>query len=253
MKESIRIMGVRIDKVTLDLAVEKVHFYLQGNKTNVIYTPNTEIVMAANKDKELKNVLNQGDLVIPDGIGLIYASKIKKRELPERVTGFDLSVKILEIAAREGYSIFLLGGKKGVAKEAGEKILERFPNIKIAGSHHGYFKGAHIGFAGHEEEKKIIEEINNSNTDILFVGFGAPRQEKWIHLNKDKLKCKVIIGNGGTIDILAGRVKRAPLIYQKLGLEWFYRLVKEPWRIKRQIVLPKFVLKVLFSRNNIVE
>lgn len=253
MKESIRIMGVRIDKVTLDLAIEKVHSYLQGNKTNVIYTPNTEIVMAANKDKELKNLLNQGNLVIPDGIGLIYASKIKKRELPERVTGFDLSVKMLKLASKEGYSIFLLGGKEGVAKEAEEKISERFPKIKIAGSHHGYFKGAHIGFSGHEEEKKVIEEINNSNADILFVGFGAPRQEKWIHSNKDKLKCKVIIGNGGTIDILAGRVKRAPLIYQRLGLEWLYRLVKEPWRIKRQIVLPKFMLKVLFSRNNIVE
>ncbi|EOC99540.1 WecB/TagA/CpsF family glycosyltransferase [Caldisalinibacter kiritimatiensis] len=253
MVQSIKIMGVRVDKVTLNSAEREAKGYLKQNDTNVIYTPNTEIVMAAKKDNKLKRILNDGDLIVPDGIGLVYASRIKKKPLAERVTGYDLSIKLLEIANKNGYKLFLLGGKQGVAKEASEKIKKKYPNIKIAGYHHGYFKGTHIGYKGHDEEKKVIEQINSVNPDILFVGFGAPKQEIWIHNNKHDLNTKLIIGNGGTLDVLAGRVKRAPMIYQKLGLEWLYRLIKEPRRVKRQAVLPLFALKVLFSKNNIVE
>lgn len=247
--DSIKIFGTRVDKVSLDEAVNIVEEFLKEEGAKTIYTPNTEIIMEAREDENLKEILNSGDLIIPDGIGLIYASKIKKKPLKERVTGFDLSMKILEIANKNGYSLFLLGGKEGVSKEAGENILKKYPNIKIAGYNNGYFKGAHIGYPGHEEEIEVIEKINSSNPDILFVGFGAPKQEKWMDLYKDKLNCKVLIGNGGTMDILAGKVKRAPEIYQKLGLEWFYRLVKEPSRIKRQMVLPKFMLKIIFGKN----
>ncbi|WP_427340376.1 WecB/TagA/CpsF family glycosyltransferase [Caloranaerobacter sp. DY30410] len=253
MKDTIKIMGIRIDKVTLDSAVDKVYEFVKSNKTNVIYTPNTEIVMAARKDDELKALLNEGDLVIPDGIGLVYASRIKKKPLKERVTGYDLSIKIIEMANKEGLSLFLLGGKQGVALKACENIKEKYSNVKIAGFHHGYFKGTHIGYKEHKEEMEVIKKINDAKPDILFVGFGAPRQEKWIHENKDKLNCKVIIGNGGTLDILAGNVKRAPKIFQTLGLEWLYRLLKEPWRYKRQMVLPLFAILVLFSRDDIVE
>lgn len=253
MKDTIKIMGVKIDRVTLNSAIDKVHEFIKSSKTNVIYTPNTEIVMAARKDDELKALLNEGDLVIPDGIGLVYASKMKRKPLKERVTGYDLSIKIIEMANKEGLSLFLLGGKQGVAFKACENIKEKYNNIKITGFHHGYFKGTHIGYKGHIEEREVVKKINDANPDILFVGFGAPRQEKWIHENKDKLNCKVIIGNGGTIDILAGKVKRAPEIFQKLGLEWFYRLIREPWRFKRQMVLPLFALLVLFSRDDIVE
>lgn len=253
MGNSIKIMGVRVDKVTLNSALEKVKGFLEGNSPRTIYTPNTEMVMVARKDDDLKDMLNKGDLVIPDGIGLVYASRIKKKALPERVTGYDLSVKMIELASKQGYRLFLLGGKEGVAKEASNRLKSQYPHLKIAGYHHGYFKGAHIGYRGHQEEGNVIERINSSDTDILFVGFGVPRQEKWIHANKDKLKCKVIIGNGGTIDHLAGKLERAPEIYQKLGLEWLYRLIKEPWRIKRQMVLPLFVLHVLFSKDDVIE
>lgn len=253
MKDKIKIMGVEIDKITLDLATERVHSFLKGNKTRVIYTPNTEIVMIAEKDEEFKNMLNESDLTIPDGIGLVYASRIKKKRLPERVAGYDLSIRILELANKEEYSVFLVGGKPGVAEEATENIKKIYPNIKIAGYHHGYFKGTHIGYKEHDEENIVIDKINQTNPDVLFVGFGAPKQERWIHANKDKLNCKVIIGNGGTVDVLAGRVKRAPMIYQNLGIEWLYRLVKNPKRIKRQMILPIFALKVLFSKNDIVE
>jgi len=251
--DHIKIFGVRIDKVTFNETVEEVKLFLKGNKTNVIYTPNTEIVMLAKDNEDLRTLLNEGDLVIPDGIGLIHASRLKKKPLPERVTGFDISVKLLEIANDNGYKLFLLGGKEGVAKIAADNILTKYKNIKITGVNSGFFKGTHSGYKGHKEELEVIDKINSDNPDILFVGLGAPKQEKWINENKSKLKCKVIVGNGGTIDILAGVSNRAPKVYQNLGIEWLYRLIKEPSRIKRQMVLPKFALKVIFSSKDIIE
>lgn len=253
MREIIRIFGVSIDKLTKVEVLEKIKLFLIQDKTRTIYTPNTEIVMTARRDENLKRILNEGDIIIPDGIGLIYAARIKKKNLPERVTGCDVSFEMLEIANSEGYSVFLLGGQEGVAKEAGENLKKQYPNIKLAGVQNGYFKGAHIGYPGHEEEKAIVETIKQSNADILFVGLGAPKQEIWIDENKDALNCKVIIGNGGTVDILAGRMTRAPEIYQKLGLEWLYRLIKDPKRIKRQMVIPLFILTIIFSRGKTVE
>ncbi|SDZ36597.1 N-acetylglucosaminyldiphosphoundecaprenol N-acetyl-beta-D-mannosaminyltransferase [Proteiniborus ethanoligenes] len=253
MSEKISILGVNVDKITLKDAEERVKSFLNSNTINTIYTPNTEIVMEARNNQELKSLLNKGDLVIPDGIGLVYASKIKKKPLLERVAGSDLSMRILDIANDEGHSIFILGGKPGVAQIATENIKKKYPNIDIAGYHHGYFKGTHIGHKNHEEENEVINIINKAKPDIVFVGLGAPKQEQWIDENKEKLNCKVIIGNGGTVDIIAGTVKRAPEVYQRLGLEWLYRLLKDPRRIKRQIVLPKFVLIVLFSKDEIVK
>ena len=247
--DSIKIFGLRIDNLNLNEAKNTVEVFLKEDGLKTIYTPNTEIVMAAKEDEKLKNIINSGDLIIPDGIGIIHASKMKKKPLKERVTGFDLSMEMLEIANKMGYGLYLLGGKEGVAKDAGKNIIKNYPNIKILGTHHGYFKGAHIGYKDHEEEIKILEEINNLKPDIIFVGLGFPKQEIWIHENKCRINSKIIIGNGGTMDILSGNAKRAPEIYQKLGLEWFYRLIKEPSRIKRQIVLPKFMLQVLFSKD----
>ncbi|NLW21709.1 MAG: WecB/TagA/CpsF family glycosyltransferase [Tissierellia bacterium] len=247
--DNIKIFGIRIDNVSLDEATKIVDGFLQGDRLRTISTPNTEIVMAAKDDEKIKGIINNSDLVIPDGIGLIYGSKIRGKPLKERVTGFDLSIKLLEIANEKGYSLYLLGGKEGVAKKAGENILKRYPNIKLAGFHHGYFKGSHTGYNNHEEEMEIIDEINKAKPDIIFVGLGFPKQETWIAANKDRLPGKVIIGNGGTMDVLAGKSKRAPEIFQRLGLEWLYRLIQEPRRIKRQLALPKFMLHVLFNRR----
>lgn len=247
--KKVNIFGVEIDNTTLEEATELVKDYLKGDTLKTICTPNTEIVMAAKEDPHLKELINQFDLIIPDGIGLIYGSRIKKKPLKERVTGFDLSMKLLEIANDKGYSIFLLGGKEGVAKQAGENITKKYSNIKIAGVHNGYFKGSHNGYDDHEDENKIINMINDSKPDIIFVGLGFPKQEIWIGENRNRIHGKVIIGNGGTMDIISGNAKRAPEIFQKLGLEWFYRLVKEPSRIKRQMALPKFILSVIFNRE----
>ncbi len=247
--DMVEIFGIKVHNTTLDKATKTIESYLKSDKVNTIYTPNTEIVMLAKDDEYLKNLLNQGDLVTADGIGLIYGSKIKKRPLKERVTGFDMSIKMLELANENNYSIYLLGGKDGIAKKASENIKKDYPNIKIAGYQHGYFKGCHTGNMDSKEEEKIIEEINIQNPDIIFVGLGFPKQEMWIDFNKDKIKTRLIIGNGGVMDILSGNAKRAPEIYQKLGLEWLYRLIQDPSRIKRQMILPKFMLKVIFTKD----
>ncbi len=250
---SISIMGVRIDNVTMEEVVDIVEKKLEKKEKYIIYTPNTEIVMMCQDDDEFLKYMNQSDINIPDGIGLIYASKIKNMPLKEKVAGFDLSMKLLDIANRNGLKLYAVGGKPGVAENALENVHKKYSNINIIGSHHGYFKGAHLGQGGHEEELLVIDEINTKKPDILFVGFGAKKQEQWIQYNKDKINAKIIIGNGGTIDVLAGNVKRAPDIYVNLGLEWLYRLAKEPKRITRQIVLPVFMLKVLCGGKDVVK
>lgn len=247
----IKIFGVEINNLTLKEAVKIVERFLKSDTLNTICTPNTEIVMAAKEDSKLKNIINENDLIIPDGIGLIYGSKMRKKPLKERVTGFDLSIKLLEIANEKGYSLFLLGGKEGVAKTAAENISIKYPNVKIAGVHHGYFKGSHNGYNNHEDELNLVQMINSTKPDVIFVGLGFPKQEVWIAENRKRIHGKVIIGNGGTMDILAGNMKRAPKIFQKLGLEWFYRLIKEPSRIRRQIALPKFIIYILLNKDSV--
>ena len=249
--ESIKIFGVKIYNITFDEAIEEVESYFRGNSLKTIYTPNTEIIMAAKEDVEIRTILNNGDLVLPDGIGLIYGSRIRKMPLKERVTGFDTSMEILKLGDKYSSGIYLLGGEEGISGKAGEIIKEKYPNIRISGHHNGYFKGSHLGDMDSEEEKKIIDEINSSKTDIIFVGLGFPNQEIWIDSNKDKLKAKLIIGNGGVMDVLAGKAKRAPEIYQKLGLEWLYRLIKDPKRIKRQMALPKFMISIILDKDSV--
>lgn len=241
MREIASIFGVPIDKVSLKTAMGRFMDIIEKEDTGFITTPNTEIVMLAKQDEELKEVLQNSDMNIPDGIGLIYASKIHKLGLGERVTGVDLMKKILNYCNDNGKSIYILGGKPGVAEKASINIKKVFSKIKIAGHQNGYFNA--------EDERAIIDRINELKPDILFVALGAPRQEKWIYKHKKSINTRVAIGVGGSIDIWAGTAKRAPKIYQDLGLEWFYRLIKEPWRYKRMMVLPKFMIKVLLSKE----
>ena len=170
---------------------------------------------------------------------------------PTRVTGFDTSIELLRLADENGYGLYLLGGKEGVAEEAMKRLKVDYPGIRLTGCHHGYFKGSHTGHGVTLEEKNIFKEIRNNKTDIIFVGFGFPKQEVWINTHGDALNLSVAIGNGGVIDILSGGAKRAPDIFIKLGLEWFYRLLTNPSRIKRQVVLPLFLLKVVIDKNSI--
>lgn len=251
MNERVDIFGVEIHNTSLNKLIQDLKEHLKEDKGISIFTPNTEIVMQAKKSDTEKKILNSATYIIPDGIGLIYGARLRGIELKERVTGYDTSMALLDIANQNGYGLYLLGGKEGVAEKAVESLKITHPGIRITGCHHGYFEGSHLGKELSPEEEQIIDDIKSNNTDILFVGFGFPRQERWINDNIDETGVKVAIGNGGVIDILAGDAKRAPDIYIKLGLEWLYRLLKDPSRIKRQIVLPLFIIQVLLNKKSI--
>lgn len=239
--KSIKILGVKIHQVTNETAYNRFLHLMEQPELSMIVTPNTEIVMMAQEDAGLKEILQDAELVIPDGIGLVYASKIHQLGLTERVTGIDTMDKMLKYCNNNKKSIYLFGGKPGVAEKAGEKMKEAYPNLTIKGIRDGYFKK--------EEEDKIIDHINEVKPDILFVALGAPKQEKWIYANKKLLNAKVAMGVGGAFDVWSGVAKRAPKIFQDLHLEWFYRLLKEPSRIGRMMSLPQFMIKVLLSRD----
>lgn len=251
--DKLSIMGVRINNISMNEVLKTAEEKIKNNEQYIIYTPNTEFVMMCNKDEEFLDLMNKSDINIPDGVGLIYAAKIKKHPLKEKVAGYDLSVNLLKMANDKCLKLYVVGGKPGVADAAMKNVHKDYPGINIVGSQHGYFKGTHLGKFGHEEELAVIEDINKNQPHILFVGFGAKKQEQWIEYNKDLLNANIIIGNGGTLDGLAGLVKRAPDIFIKLGLEWFYRLIKDPKRITRQIVLPIFMMKVIFGNKDIVK
>lgn len=242
MNQTVEVLGVSISKVTMNEAVSKVREFVKSDRFHSVYTPNPEFVMLAQEDKEFHKILQEADLVVPDGIGVVIASRIKKNPLPERVPGYDLAQNTMKEAVEQGYKYYFFGGKPGVADEAAAKMRETYPGIQIVGTHDGYFKPA--------DEPAIIADINESGANILLVCLGAPKQEKWIEANKAALtNVRVAMGLGGSLDGMAGRVKRAPMIFQKLGLEWFYRLLKQPSRFVRMLVLPKFLLKVIFYRK----
>ncbi|TYP57814.1 WecB/TagA/CpsF family glycosyltransferase [Thermosediminibacter litoriperuensis] len=237
----IEILGVPLDRVTLKQAASKVEEMLESGGTKVIVTPNAEIIMAAQKDIRLRRAIMLADLSLPDGIGVVIASRILEEPLPERVAGFDLMMEMLKIADRRQLSVYLLGGKPGVAEESAAGIKAKFPGVRIAGTHHGYFDLS--------QQDKVVDEINGLKPHFIFVGMGAPRQEVFMVNNKDKIRGGIMMGVGGSLDVLAGRVSRAPQWMQRLGFEWFYRLVQEPSRIKRMVALPLFLLKVLGVRG----
>jgi N-acetylglucosaminyldiphosphoundecaprenol N-acetyl-beta-D-mannosaminyltransferase len=239
MREKVEIVGVNISNVDMNEASGILTEYLEGAMCSMVFTPNSEILVEAVKDREFEEVLNKGDLVVPDGIGVVIASGFYGTPFKERVAGFDLMIRLMEIADKKGSSIYLLGGKEGVASEAAIKLTERYSGLRIAGTRNGYFDTA--------SEEKIVEDINNSNADILLAALGAPKQEKFIYKHKDELKVRIAMGIGGSLDVLAGRAKRAPEFFQKAGLEWFYRLIKEPKRIIRIMRLPKFVALAFFD------
>ncbi len=233
MRDRVEIVGVGIDNVDLDEAAGIMSEFLETNSCSMVFTPNGEILLEAVKDREFEDVLNNGQLVIPDGIGVVIASKFYGTPVKERVAGIDLMMRFMKIADSQGRSVFLLGGKEGVAEEAAIKLTEMHSGLRIAGTRNGYFDA--------DSEEKIIDEINSSNADILVVALGAPKQEKFIYRHRDRLKVKIAMGVGGSLDVLAGRVKRAPEFYRRAGLEWLYRLMKEPRRLGRIMRLPKFI------------
>ncbi len=233
MKETV--LGIQVNTENYDELIEQIFQRIERKEKSLIVAINPEKIMKAKEDPALKKLLNEAEFQIPDGIGVILASKIQKGQISERVTGVDLMMRLCEEAATKQKSIFLYGGKPGVAASAAEKLKELYPGIQIAGIQHGY----------ETDNEKVIAKINEAKPDILFVAMGSPKQENWINANRDQLYPTIYQGVGGSFDVLAGNVKRAPKAFQKVGLEWFYRLMMEPKRIKRQMALPKFLLEVV--------
>ncbi|UTE77358.1 WecB/TagA/CpsF family glycosyltransferase [Rossellomorea sp. KS-H15a] len=208
---------------------------IEQRKKSFIVAINPEKIMKAKQDESLRTLLNKADYQIPDGIGVILASRLKGGEIRERVTGIDLMLAICKEAELNGKSIFLYGAKPGIADAARVELEKQYPSLRIAGTLNGYEK----------DEEVIKNTINNANPDIIFVALGSPAQENWILSHMHELAPSIYQGVGGSFDVISGRIKRAPEFYQKMGAEWLYRLLKEPWRWKRQLLLPKFLLEVM--------
>lgn len=235
--KKVNILGAMVDKITMEEARAVAMSFFESEGRKVIYTPNSEIILYASRNEEFMPKLNSADLMIADGIGVVYGARILRNRLPERVAGFDLLKELFPLMAANGYSVYLLGSKPGIAEAAGENLRKDYPGLVVAGVHDGYFK----------DDEEVINDINRVKPDLLLVCLGFPKQENWIYDNRHRLDVKAMIGAGGCLDVFSGTVERAPEFYCKHGLEWFYRLKKEPWRFKRMTALPVFALKVLFK------
>ena len=233
----VRLLGVPLDPITWGDLRHQINAWIAGTGPHQICTVNPEFVMVAQRDIHFYAILQRADLCAADGIGLLVAARLLGHRLPDRITGSDGLPMITSWAAEEGWRIFLLGAAEGVAARAADVLRARYPGVQIVGTY--------AGSPAPEEEAAIVERVNASGADILFVAYGAPTQDKWIARNLPRLKVKLAMGVGGAIDFVTGTQVRAPRGWQRLGLEWLYRLIREPWRWKRMTRLPRFVLAVL--------
>lgn len=235
----VSILGVQFDAVTQSEAVTRAMARIREGKKGYVVTPNSEIVYMARSDEHLKKLLNAAALVLPDGIGVIHAAKILKKPLTEKVAGIEFATSLMEAMAKEGRSIFLFGAKPGIAEKAAENLKQKYPGLIVTGCRDGYFK----------DDAEAVRDINAAgHSDVILVCLGAPKQEIFMEQHLDELNGTMLCGLGGSLDVYAGVVERAPDFYVRRGLEWFYRLKKEPWRAKRMTALPKFLLTVMKSK-----
>ena len=224
----IDVLGVEFDNLTLAEAVDRAQALAGGEGFHYVVTPNPEIVMTAQKDPAFQKVLSGADLVLPDGIGVIKAAAILGRPLKERVPGIDVAAALMGRMAGSGTRLFLLGAKPGVAEAAAEKLRAAYPGLQICGTHDGYF----------QDDAPVVEAIRAARAEVVFVCLGAPKQEFWMARNGPETGAKLMLGLGGVLDVFAGAVERAPERWQRMGLEWLYRLIREPSRIGRMARLP---------------
>ena len=227
-----QVMSITFDNITMEEAVSTAMQHIADRTRCRVVTPNAEFALEAKKNPRFLNILNTSQLVLADGISVVMASKIIGDPMQGRVTGVGFAQALAAALAKTGGSLYLLGAKPSVAEKAAEKLVETYPGLKIAGTHDGYFK----------ETGPVVEAINAAKPDALLVGLGAPKQEYFMEDHDGLLEVPVMAGLGGSMDVLAGNVQRAPEFYQKHGLEWLYRLVKEPQRWRRMIKLPLYLL-----------
>lgn len=236
MKTSV--LGVQYDNITMAEALERGREILQGQDTVYCVTPNAEMAYDALHDDAFRSVLNHAGLVLPDGAGVVLGAKILKTPLKQKVAGIEFAQNMLPIFAELGSRLFLLGSKPGIAELAAEKMREKYPSLVICGTMDGYFK----------DEAEVVSAINAAEADALYVCLGAPKQEYFMANHQDELNVRLMAGLGGTLDGIAGTVKRAPRWMIRLQLEWLYRLIREPRRLGRMMRLPRFVFAALKMR-----
>lgn len=230
----IDVLGVGFDNMTMDQAVAEGMRLINTEGAHYVVTPNPEIVETCREDAEAMDAVRSADLVIADGIGIIYGAKILGTPLKQKLPGIEYAQNLMVRMAQEGKTLFLLGAKPGIAEAASAKLQEKYPGLKVVGTHDGYFK----------EDGPVVEAIRQSGADVVFVCLGAPKQEKWMKKNGEATGAHLLLGLGGCLDVFSGTVQRAPEIYQKLGLEWFHRLIKNPSRAGRMMKIPLFLVHV---------
>ena len=233
------IMGVGFDDLTLDEAAQRAAGMIDEGGFHYVVTPNPELVDRARREEPFRQALNGADLVLPDGIGVVYAARLLGRRLKGRCPGIDFAGKLMEHMARTGLRLYLLGAKPGVAEAAAARLEIRYPGLTICGTHDGYF----------QEDAPVVEEIRRAGADVVFVCLGAPKQEYWMVKNGPATGARLMAGLGGSLDVFAGVVERAPEYWQRLGLEWLYRLTREPKRIGRMARLPLFLVSAVGERG----
>ena len=236
--EKVNILDIHFSKLDMQSAAEHACALAHGNDKGYVVTPNAEIVYACLKDKKLAELINGAAMTVADGAGVVLASKILKGGQLSRVPGVELGEQLCARLAKTGGGLFLYGAKPGVAQTAAEKLCEKYPGLNICGVCDGYVKDTDL----------ILQQINQSGAGVVFVCLGSPRQEFFMAQNLSKTNAKLMVGLGGSLDIYSGTVKRAPKIFRRLGLEWFYRLITQPSRIGRMMSLPKFLIKVVWVR-----
>ena len=234
----IDVMGLKFDSVTMDEALSRAEALLRGEKAAYVVTPNAEIAYEALHDGQLREMLNGADLMLPDGAGVVLASKLLRTPVKQKVAGVDFAAGLLGILERNGQSLYLLGGKPGIGELAAQKMLEAHPQLRIAGIADGYF----------QDEAPVVAKINASGADALFVCLGAPKQERFMVQHQQELHVHLMAGLGGSLDAFAGTVQRAPAWMIRLNLEWLYRLIREPKRFRRMLRLPKYLWAVMLKR-----
>ncbi|OPY56461.1 MAG: putative N-acetylmannosaminyltransferase [Pelotomaculum sp. PtaU1.Bin035] len=237
MAMKVDLLGAKIDALGLDETVGRIAEFIRAGRPHWVMTINPEFLYRAQFDSELRDLAKRADLVTPDGVGIVWACRVAGNPVPERVTGIDLMLRLVESAAVKGWRIFLLGAAPGVADEAAVRLRLSYPDLQVVGVCHGYYK--------EDEEAEAAGVVREARPDLLFVALGAPKQERWMDRYLIETRAAVAVGVGGSFDVLAGRVRRAPRWIRRLHLEWLFRLVKEPSRWRRQLVLPLFAWRVI--------
>lgn len=244
--DAIYVLGVRVDRVSQAQALGRMMEMVALRRASgdqlpcqQLITVNPEFVMAAQRDANFRAAINAAALVVADGVGVVWATRYLRAATPERITGVDTLVALAHRCAQTGYRLYLLGAAPGVAEEAAQRLQALAPGLQIAGTY--------AGTPAPAEEEAIIERVRAARADVLCVAYGAPAQDLWIYRNLSRLPVALAVGVGGAYDFISGRQRRAPRLMQRLGLEWLYRLYREPWRWRRMLALPRFALRVMLK------